>query len=239
VSGLRPGEEEAPLALSRGCPARERHGPFRLSFFSLSLALHTAVALLVLSLSAGQSLPPRREDGFQVKLMGFLPDQPPGAGEQVARVKAEERRRLVLKKGRREKARGTRARRRVRRASSIVRASQTAGPAGVRAAVAGPSGSFRYPYYLSMLERSLFEAWLYPCGVGKRGRSLRATVAFEICRDGSVRGLRLDKGSGNEMYDRAALRAVEAAAPFPPLPQGYGGDRLGTVFVCFEYRKTE
>ena len=46
-------------------------------------------------------------------------------------------------------------------------------------------------------------------------------VAFEIERDGRVRGLRVVQSSGNQELDLSALRAVTEASPFEPLPQGY------------------
>jgi len=46
-------------------------------------------------------------------------------------------------------------------------------------------------------------------------------VTFDIQRDGSVRNPQLSQRSGNSTLDYSALRAVQEAAPFPPLPAGF------------------
>jgi len=94
---------------------------------------------------------------------------------------------------------------------------------------------FEYPYYLNMLRGKLSNAWLYPAASGKK--VLRAKVAFCINRNGRADHVRLQESSKNEVFDRSALRAVEAAAPFPPLPDGIKKETLGTLFVTFEYHK--
>ncbi|MBN1592451.1 MAG: TonB C-terminal domain-containing protein [Candidatus Coatesbacteria bacterium] len=95
---------------------------------------------------------------------------------------------------------------------------------------------FEYPYYLNMLRAKLSAAWLYPSPVDLKKKVLRAEAAFSINRNGCVCGVRLGKSSKNQVFDRSVLRAVEAAAPFPPLPDGYEKEILGTLFVTFEYR---
>ncbi len=95
--------------------------------------------------------------------------------------------------------------------------------------------SFEYPYYLNMLRGKLSDAWLYPAASGKK--VLRAKVAFRINRNGRADRVRLQESSKSQVFDRSVLRAVEAAAPFPPLPDGYKGETLGTLFVTFEYHK--
>jgi protein TonB len=47
-----------------------------------------------------------------------------------------------------------------------------------------------------------------------------ARVAFSLDRDGRLTGLRLAGSSGAPDFDRAALRAVRGAAPFPAPPPG-------------------
>ncbi|MBP1619594.1 MAG: TonB terminal [Acidobacteria bacterium] len=47
-----------------------------------------------------------------------------------------------------------------------------------------------------------------------------------IDRGGRLVESGIELPSGVAAFDRAALRAVYAAAPFPPLPQGFGGSTL-------------
>ena len=45
-------------------------------------------------------------------------------------------------------------------------------------------------------------------------------VALQVGRDGSLRGRRLHRSSGDRRLDDAAMAAVAAAAPFPAAPTG-------------------
>jgi TonB family protein len=53
------------------------------------------------------------------------------------------------------------------------------------------------------------------------------TVAFRIQRSGQVADVRVEAASGLSYYDRAAVRAVYAANPLPPLPGDYRNEQLG------------
>ncbi|GHB45578.1 hypothetical protein GCM10007094_38760 [Pseudovibrio japonicus] len=66
----------------------------------------------------------------------------------------------------------------------------------------------------------------YPRREKKRKKSGVVHVSFAVHKDGSVTGIKLSRSSGNERFDQAALKAVEAAAPFPPFPPSI---RSGTV----------
>ena len=58
-------------------------------------------------------------------------------------------------------------------------------------------------------------------------------VHFQIERDGTVTDARIVTPSGLPFVDRAALRAVLASSPLPPLPADYAGPHLG-IQVVFE-----
>jgi TonB family protein len=51
-------------------------------------------------------------------------------------------------------------------------------------------------------------------------QSTRVVLHFKIDHDGSLSNLRIDHSSGLAIADQAALKAVESAAPFRPLPAG-------------------
>jgi periplasmic protein TonB len=81
---------------------------------------------------------------------------------------------------------------------------------------------FPYAWYLRVVQQKISEKW--------EGRALpgnQPTIMFKIGRNGQVIG-RADseKSSGNPLYDRAAVRAVEEASPFPPLPSDFKGEFL-------------
>lgn len=82
---------------------------------------------------------------------------------------------------------------------------------------------FVYGYYLNQMLGMIHSQWNRPA----LGSGVEAIVAFRVARDGSVSGLRISQSSGYSQYDLAALRAVQSAAPFPPLPQSYRHGSLG------------
>jgi TonB family protein len=56
------------------------------------------------------------------------------------------------------------------------------------------------------------------------GRALPGSqpiVVFEIRRDGGLNVAAIEKSSGNTYYDQVALRALNDAGPFPPLPDDF------------------
>lgn len=59
----------------------------------------------------------------------------------------------------------------------------------------------------------------YPFAARRRHMAGRVTVCFAIHPDGSVRGLEVVESSGFSVLDRAALEAVNRAAPFPEFPR--------------------
>lgn len=83
---------------------------------------------------------------------------------------------------------------------------------------------FQFPWYLEQIYRKVARNWR------PAGGSLKATVHFRIARSGQLSEVEVTESSGNFLYDQAALRAVQASNPMPPLPEEYGGDWLGVFF---------
>jgi TonB family protein len=88
---------------------------------------------------------------------------------------------------------------------------------------------FPYSYYLSAIERKVSENWF--SAQSGRGEGISCVVYFQLGRGGQVSGLRLEQSSGNPHFDRSALRAVQSAEPFPPLPSAFGEAWLGIHFT--------
>jgi TonB family protein len=63
------------------------------------------------------------------------------------------------------------------------------------------------------------------------GQKGRVSIVFEILKDGSVPQMNLVAGSGAEALDRAALAAIRASIPFPPLPTEFTGRHLVLQFI--------
>ncbi|MGE5346418.1 MAG: TonB family protein [Acidithiobacillales bacterium] len=89
--------------------------------------------------------------------------------------------------------------------------------------VAGLDSDFPFTFYVDQMLTLIGGNWLKPEG----SEGLAAVVGFQIQRDGQITDVKLLTPSGVGFYDRAAVRAVYAANPLPPLPPEFQGDRLG------------
>lgn len=74
-------------------------------------------------------------------------------------------------------------------------------------------------YYFNIL-RSINEKW-WVANAGHSGARARAMISVVIGREGNVLKAEIVRGSGSYSYDRSLLKALEAASPFPPLPAEY------------------
>ena len=92
------------------------------------------------------------------------------------------------------------------------------------------SANFPYPWYITQVREALWNSWTERM---PSAGSLRCTVRFAITRSGAVKSVNVEKSSGNRLFDNAAESAVQAAAPFQPLPDDFFEDRL-TVHVEFK-----
>lgn len=94
---------------------------------------------------------------------------------------------------------------------------------------------FPFAAYLLTIRDMVGARW-DPPPRGEFAPELRAEVFFRIGRDGRliINPRILDDGSGNTIYDQAAMRAIASAAPFPPLPREYEGTSLGVRFAFYQ-----
>lgn len=87
--------------------------------------------------------------------------------------------------------------------------------------------AFTYDYYLDRMLAMIEAQWVRPPTEGP----VETTLFFRIARDGSVSELRVAEPSGFRAFDLAAVRAVQNAAPLPPLPRSYRQDSLGVNLI--------
>ena len=92
----------------------------------------------------------------------------------------------------------------------------------------GIPADFHFTYYIERMLALIESRWYKP----SVPPGARARVRFVILKSGKVEGIRLEESSGNSSFDRAALRAMYAANPLPPLPPAYGKPSL-TVHLSF------
>lgn len=89
--------------------------------------------------------------------------------------------------------------------------------------VAAFDADFPFSYYVQQLVSLIGANWFRP---DAPDGSL-CTVSFRIQRSGQVTDVKVESESGASYYDRAAVRAVYAANPLPPLPTDYRNEQLG------------
>jgi len=110
----------------------------------------------------------------------------------------------------------------------------TGGPVGMGGNV-GVGGAtfdqpdFNYSYYVERMLVTIGMNWFKPA----ESVPISPMIRFRIERDGSIGDPQVERSSGLPYVDRAALRAVLASSPLPPLPQEFGGRYLG-VHLIFE-----
>ena len=94
--------------------------------------------------------------------------------------------------------------------------------------IPGIPSDFHFAYYIQRMLALIESRWYKPAAPSET----RALVRFTINRDGRVSRIELEASSGNSSFDRAALRALYAANPLPPLPPAYRKPSL-TVHLTF------
>jgi protein TonB len=92
----------------------------------------------------------------------------------------------------------------------------------------GIPADFHFTYYVERMLALVESRWYKPTAPP----GTRARVRFVILKSGKVEGIRLEESSGISSFDRAALRALYAANPLPPLPPAYGKPSL-TIHLSF------
>ena len=93
-----------------------------------------------------------------------------------------------------------------------------------------------YAYYLAGVQRKIASHWEPPAGIATSQGEVAAIVWFRIERNGSVQTNYVEEPSGMNIFDLSALRALEHAMPFPPLPPEYTGDHL-IIHLRFVYNE--
>lgn len=89
--------------------------------------------------------------------------------------------------------------------------------------------------YRAEVYRKIDEAFVYPRLSYRRGEEGTVELELTIDQNGSLSDLRLLKSSGHETLDRAAIRAIQEAAPFPPPPPHYTDTPHTISFVVSIY----
>ncbi len=92
----------------------------------------------------------------------------------------------------------------------------------------------RYHAYFSRVREKIKGTWTYPNVAGERGIEGEVVVEFRIAKDGHLVSADVRRSSGATILDEYSVRAVQAAAPFPPVPDDVAKEAL-TIHGTFRY----
>ncbi|HLC41461.1 MAG TPA: TonB family protein [Methylomirabilota bacterium] len=106
--------------------------------------------------------------------------------------------------------------------------------APVNSSISLDAGNFPFAWYIRQMHQKIEAEWNRTPPVARPEQV--PIIVVEILRNGAIKAPRIEKSSGNSAYDRAALRAVQDASPFPPLPQEWTKPSL-RVGLAFELLK--
>ncbi|MBI5234256.1 MAG: cell envelope integrity protein TolA [Deltaproteobacteria bacterium] len=81
----------------------------------------------------------------------------------------------------------------------------------------------RFRHYYNTIGSMIQSSWRY---ADTTETDLNAWLSIRIARDGALLDKNIEKSSGQKGFDESALRAVQMASPFPPLPEGLNEDSL-------------
>lgn len=82
---------------------------------------------------------------------------------------------------------------------------------------------FPFNYYLTQVLSFISSNWYKP----PVSDETYCVIYFVISKSGRIIDAKVEKSSENSVFDRAALRAVLASNPLPPLPYDFYEDKLG------------
>jgi TonB family protein len=108
----------------------------------------------------------------------------------------------------------------------------TGGAAGEPFGVSG----FPFTYYLQFLSDKISTSWFTSLVDPGVSGVFQTQVYFKVFRNGQVGDLKVEVSSGVPAFDLSALRAIQTASPFAPLPSEYDGQYLG-VHLIFEHSR--
>ncbi len=100
------------------------------------------------------------------------------------------------------------------------------------------SSDAKYVAYLYKIKRKILQIWEYPVKAYERNEEGVSVVKMSLDARGNVIATNLVTSSGSTLLDDGSLGIVRAAAPFDPLPNNYGLERLHIV-ASFRYKLEE
>jgi len=90
-----------------------------------------------------------------------------------------------------------------------------------------------FGWYAKIIKRRIGSNWFLSLRSIITRELGRTYVVFTIHRSGEVTGLQVSRPSGSDLLDMAALNAIKASSPLPPLPEDFP-DPLVNLRCAFE-----
>jgi TonB family protein len=81
----------------------------------------------------------------------------------------------------------------------------------------GPYAAEIYDSYIAKVQASIYNVWVYP-DIDIKG--LKSVISVNILENGKIVVNRFESPSGNKLFDRSALKAINKASPVEPPPSG-------------------
>ena len=91
-----------------------------------------------------------------------------------------------------------------------------------------------YVTYFTKIKQLIEAHWEYPEMALRYGLQGRLFLEFTIGSQGQLERLRVLRSSGSQLLDEEAVRAIRAAAPFPPIPSWVKPNPL-SISAAMEY----
>lgn len=90
----------------------------------------------------------------------------------------------------------------------------------------------KYQDYFNQIRERIKSKWIYPYEASSRGIGGELSIEFGIAKSGELQFIERKRSSGVELLDDYAMRAVQLASPFPPVPDAIskGGLPIHGIF---------
>jgi TonB family protein len=93
----------------------------------------------------------------------------------------------------------------------------------------------RYQDYFNQIRERIKSKWIYPYEASSRGVGGELSIEFGIAKSGELQFIERRRSSGVELLDDYAMRAVQLASPFPPVPDAISKSGL-PIHGIFRYQ---
>jgi TonB family protein len=93
----------------------------------------------------------------------------------------------------------------------------------------------KYQDYFNQIRERIKSKWIYPYEASSRGIGGELSIEFGIAKSGELQFIERRRSSGVELLDDYAMRAVQLASPFPPVPDAISKGGL-PILGIFRYQ---